>query len=104
MRTWAAITLGAFYTRTLRVSQQQAIIDRPPYNLVRHPGYAGLLLLEIGAGMAVDNWLVLTTVLFVGLRSRLYRIQAEEQMLINSLAEQYQAYRERTWKLIPLIY
>ena len=103
LRAWAAITLDKLYTRTLRVSDRQEIIDRAPYTLIRHPGYAGISLLEIGAGLAVGNWLVLVLVAIIGLQSRLYRIEAEESMLLDALPE-YRAYQARTWRLIPFVY
>ena len=104
LRGWAAATLGEFYTRTLQIVDGQSIVDQAPYNVIRHPGYAGLSLMEIGAGLAVNNWLVLIAVLILGMRSRLYRIQTEEQMLETSLKEQYQDYQSKTWKLIPFVF
>lgn len=55
MRYWAAKTLGEFYTRTLQVIEGQGIVNQAPYNVIRHPGYLGTLLMEIGAGLAVTN-------------------------------------------------
>src|SRR5262245_51876675 len=40
LRAWANTTLGAFYTRTLRVTADQRLIDQGPYRLLRHPGYS----------------------------------------------------------------
>ncbi|PZD74382.1 hypothetical protein C1752_01375 [Acaryochloris thomasi RCC1774] len=35
LRYWAAKTLGKFYTRTLQTIEEQQIIDKAPYSLVR---------------------------------------------------------------------
>jgi Isoprenylcysteine carboxyl methyltransferase (ICMT) family len=40
LRAWSMRTLGASYTRTLRVDGAQRVVDRGPYRFVRHPGYA----------------------------------------------------------------
>jgi protein-S-isoprenylcysteine O-methyltransferase Ste14 len=104
LRGWAAATLGEFYTRTLQIVDGQAIVDQAPYSIIRHPGYAGLSLMEIGASLAVSNWIVLIAVVILGASSRLYRIQAEEEMLETSLKEQYRTYQDRTWRLIPFIF
>ena len=40
LRIWAALTLGRFYTRTLRVSSDQTVVRTGPYRFLRHPGYA----------------------------------------------------------------
>jgi protein-S-isoprenylcysteine O-methyltransferase Ste14 len=104
LRYWAAKTLGAFYTRTLQTVEGQQIIEQAPYNVIRHPGYLGTFLMEMGAGFAIANWIVLAIVVIIGASSRFYRIQAEERMLKTEFGEQYRVYSEKTWKLIPLIY
>ena len=62
IRYWAARILGEFYTRTLQTIEGQHIIDRAPYSIIRHPGYLGTFLMEIGAALALANWLVLLIV------------------------------------------
>lgn len=103
LRYWAAKILGRFYTRTLQTDTDQEIVDRAPYSVIRHPGYLGTFLMEIGAGLAVTNWIVLVTLTTIGALSRFYRIQVEEEMLKTKFGEQYQAYRDKTWKLVPFI-
>lgn len=104
MRYWAANTLGNFYTRTLQVVEGQEIVNQAPYNVIRHPGYLGTFLIEIGAGFAVMNWVVLLAAVFIGITSRAYRISIEEKMLAASFGKQYEAYSDKTWRLIPLLY
>src|SRR5229473_3604426 len=45
LRWWANRVLGAFYTRTLRVVENQSIVRAGPYRWIRHPGYLGSILL-----------------------------------------------------------
>jgi protein-S-isoprenylcysteine O-methyltransferase Ste14 len=104
LRAWANTTLGAFYTRTLRVETDQQLIEQGPYRLLRHPGYSGSLLLWIGAGLATANGLVTTVIAIVTGGAYVYRVQSEEAMLAQSFGAAYQSYRRRTWKLFPLIY
>lgn len=104
MRFWAAQTLGRFYTRTLQTLEGQQIIDRGPYRMLRHPGYLGVWLLDLGAGLAIGNWVVLLLVASTGLLTRLYRIQVEEGMLRSAFGEQYRVYADKTWRLIPFVY
>jgi protein-S-isoprenylcysteine O-methyltransferase Ste14 len=104
LRYWAARTLGEFYTRTLRTIEGQQIIAQIPYNVIRHPGYLGTFLMEVVAGLAVANWMVLVIIVVTGILSRAYRIQVEEDMLKTVFAEQYKFYSEKTWRFIPFIY
>lgn len=104
LRYLAAKTLGEFYTRTLIVTPEQQVIEQGLYGLVRHPGYLGILLASVGAGLATTNWIVIMTILvtkFVGLG---YRSSAEEEMLLAAFGDKYRAYVENTWRLIPFIY
>jgi protein-S-isoprenylcysteine O-methyltransferase Ste14 len=104
MRYWAAKILGKFYTRTLQTSAGQKIISKAPYNYIRHPGYLGTFLIEVGAGLAIANYIILSIVLVIGILSRVYRIQTEEKMLKTIFGEEYKNYSEKTWRLIPFIY
>ncbi|MBD2498849.1 isoprenylcysteine carboxylmethyltransferase family protein [Nostoc sp. FACHB-280] len=104
LRYWAAKTLGEFYTRTLQTSEQQQIIQQAPYNIIRHPGYLGTFLMEIGACLAIANWIILIVIAVTGVLVRGYRIQIEEEMLKTVFSEQYTLYSQKTWRLIPFIY
>jgi protein-S-isoprenylcysteine O-methyltransferase Ste14 len=104
VRFWAAKTLSEFYTRTLQVIEGQEIVNQAPYNIIRHPGYFGTLLMELGSGLDVTNWVVLLAVLVLGIISRTYRIGTEEKMLEARFGEQYKVYSDKTWKLVPFLY
>lgn len=104
VRYLAATTLGMFYTRTLQVGETQHIVDAGLYSVIRHPGYLGTLLISTGAGLAVNNWIVLGVVLITGIGSKLYRIRVEEAMLHREFAEEYASYVQKTWKLIPFVW
>jgi protein-S-isoprenylcysteine O-methyltransferase Ste14 len=104
MRYWAAKILGEFYTRTLQTIAEQKIITKAPYNYIRHPGYFGTFLIEVGAGIAIANYIILSIILVIGISSRVYRIQTEEEMLKSTFGEEYKIYSEKTWRLIPFIY
>lgn len=101
LRIWSMRALGGFYTRTLRAAHDQHVVDAGPYRMIRHPGYAGALLVWIG--LAFSSRSAPATVVVAGLMGRAYqrRISAEENLLQGALPE-YGDYSRRTKKLIPL--
>jgi protein-S-isoprenylcysteine O-methyltransferase Ste14 len=104
LRVWAAGVLGRFYTRTLRTVEQQRIVRCGPYRMVRHPGYLGVMLMWVGAGLAVLNWITLAVIVVATVSAYIHSVQAEEAMLAQAFEEEFIAYRAKTWKLIPFIY
>ncbi len=103
LRWYANRLLGAFYTRTLKVTENQHVIREGPYSLIRHPGYLGSLLMWVGVAAATSNWIVLLIVLTAMSLAYVYRIETEERMLLTTLPN-YAEYRTHTWRLIPLLY
>ena len=104
LRVWALQTLGKFYTRTLRVTENHKVIQEGAYKRVRHPGYLGVILMLVGAGLATVNWIAVVMVTLITLAAYHYRITSEENMLVASFGDQYREYMEHTWKLVPFMY
>jgi protein-S-isoprenylcysteine O-methyltransferase Ste14 len=104
LRLWANRTLGQFYTRTLLVTENQPVVRQGPYRLIRHPGYLGSILMWAGAGLATTNWVAVTVAVVVMFAAYVYRIQAEEAMLMTASNKDYGDYTAHTWKLIPFVY
>jgi len=104
LRALAFQTLGRFYTRTLRISEGQRVVQEGPYKYVRHPGYLGVIVLWVGAGLATVNWIVAVLVTLTFVAAYRYRIEVEERMLVASFEDQYAAYMKHTWRLLPFIW
>jgi protein-S-isoprenylcysteine O-methyltransferase len=104
VRAWGMTTLGAAYTRTLRTTGGQRLVESGPYRLVRHPGYSGSLLVWTGYSLGLGSWLALivTAGLLLGVYS--WRIAAEERMLLSTFGEEYAEYRRHTKRLLPFLY
>jgi protein-S-isoprenylcysteine O-methyltransferase len=104
LRLWSQAVLGRYYTTTLRHGEDQPILASGPYRLLRHPGYAGLLLAWLGAGLATANWVVASAIALLMVVAYSYRIAAEEAMLVSAFGGRYKEYSARTWRLIPYVY
>jgi protein-S-isoprenylcysteine O-methyltransferase len=103
IHVWSMRVLGRDYTRSLRTRDAQTVIDRGPYRVVRHPGYLGSILVWVGSRLAV-NWLVAAATALMLLLVYAYRINAEEQMLVDHFGDAYQTYRSHTWRLVPFVW
>lgn len=104
MRRWSEMTLGRYFTFTVLTSADQPVITSGPYRFLRHPGYTGVLLVVIGAGLVNGNWLGLAGWTLLVLLPLLYRIHVEENALLTTLGERYRAYAAHHKRLIPLIW
>jgi len=104
LRVWAIWILGASFRTTVETHESQKVNNDGPYKLIRHPSYSGLILICGGYGIAVGNWLSLTVAVVLPLAALVYRIRVEEDMLVNSLGEEYEKYQKQTKKLVPWIW
>ena len=101
LRIWAIVTLGRFFRRVVVVQEEHAVVCTGPYRLVRHPAYAGNLLLYAGIGLALGNLLSLAVLIVLPLAGLLPRIRVEEAELTRGLGEPYRRYAAETSRLVP---
>lgn len=82
----------------------QTVVDRGPYRLIRHPSYTGILLVCLGYGLALGNWVSLAVMVVLPSVVILRRIGVEEEELLAVLGEAYRAYRGHTKRLVPYVW
>lgn len=104
LRVWAIQTLGDFFTATVQITTEHQLITRGPYAWVRHPSYLGAFLAMVGCAIILESWWVLPGVIAMMLYAYYVRIKHEEETLVNSFGEAYQAYQQQTARLIPFIW
>jgi protein-S-isoprenylcysteine O-methyltransferase Ste14 len=104
IRIWAVVTLGASFRLTVEVDSDQKVVDRGPYRWVRHPSYTGLLLIALGFGLALGNWVSLLIMVLVPPIGIIRRIGVEETTLVAVMGQPYADYRTRTKRIIPGIW
>jgi len=96
--------LGTFWSVTLEVRENHRLITEGIYRRIRHPMYAALLLYSIGQALVLPNWVagpsyvLLLGILFV------FRIQAEERMMVDTFGDQYVSYMAKTKRLVPKLW
>jgi protein-S-isoprenylcysteine O-methyltransferase Ste14 len=100
-RIWAVAALGGAFRTTVEVDLDQAVVTTGPYKWIRHPSYAGLLLIVAGLGLALGDWPSAAVCLALPLPALAWRIHVEEAELGRVLGEAYRAYQAGTARLIP---
>lgn len=102
-RAYAIKVLGRYFTTVVAISSNQEVIQTGPYRYIRHPAYTGTLLVLLGSGIAMTNWLSLIVVVVFGLVGHLIRVRVEEKLLCKSIGQPYVEYMRRTKRFIPFI-
>jgi protein-S-isoprenylcysteine O-methyltransferase Ste14 len=104
LRVCSFLTLGQYFTFSVRVSADQPVVSRGPYRVLRHPGYAGGLLALLGIGLLYGNWAGWATVAVLWTALIVWRIRVEEHALMTSLDASYRSYAAQHKRLVPLVW
>lgn len=104
LRWWSFLTLGKYFTVVVKTSEDQPVVDRGPYRVLRHPSYTGLLLAFVGGGLMLGNWLSTVGAVGVMLIALIYRLRTEERALSAALGDRYRAFAASRARLIPYVW
>ena len=104
LRQSAARALGRHFTVVLAVLPDHELVSTGPYRRLRHPNYAGLLLVAIGTGVMVRSPLFLAGTVLLWLPFALLRIREEERVLHGRLGARWTEYANERWSLLPGVY
>jgi protein-S-isoprenylcysteine O-methyltransferase Ste14 len=91
---------NAYAASVVTVEEGQKVITTGPYRYLRHPMYAGMLVMTLATPLALGSyWAWIPCAFFL---PWLYlRIQREERKLVRELAG-YQEYRDKTrYRILP---
>ena len=103
LRIWPVFVLGRRFSGLVAIQPGHALVTNGVYSVIRHPSYLGLFVNSLGWALAFRSGvgLLLTALLAPPL---LARMRAEERLLHTQFGGEYDAYRNRTWRLIPGLY
>jgi protein-S-isoprenylcysteine O-methyltransferase Ste14 len=104
IRIKSILTLKHYFTYTVAKVENHRLIETGLYKTIRHPGYAGQLMIFAGISTSLSNWLSILLMMIPITIGYLYRINVEEIFMIEQMGETYLNYKKRTKRLIPLIY
>jgi protein-S-isoprenylcysteine O-methyltransferase len=100
---WSGVTLGKLYSADVTLQEKHRLIRDGPYRLIRHPRYAGGILLVFGLGLVFNTWAgIVGGILFIPVI--LFRIQDEEIIMEEAFGGAWQDYCNQTKRIIPYLY
>ena len=77
------------------------VATRGPYRWVRHPSYTGLLLIALGFGLGVGNWLSLAICAVIPLVRAVAPDRGRGAELARVLGDRYRSYQKAPRRLVP---
>ena len=104
LRWWSFVTLGRYFTLVVMTSEDQPVVDRGPYRVLRHPSYTGLLLIFAGLGLMLGNWVSAVGAVALISVALIYRLRREERALSAALGDRYREFAAGRARLIPYVW
>lgn len=96
--------LGRYFTATVAAQADQPVVATGAYAWIRHPAYAGGILINTGIGIALGSWASALLLLAVSAAVYSYRIRVEERALMATIGESYRVFANTRKRLIPYVY
>jgi protein-S-isoprenylcysteine O-methyltransferase Ste14 len=100
LRILAMRQLGARFSPIIEVQRQHALETGGVYTLMRHPGYGGALIANLGAILAFGSAAPLVLVVVMALATSA-RVAREDAALEATFGDDYQRYRDRVGRWWP---
>jgi protein-S-isoprenylcysteine O-methyltransferase Ste14 len=99
---YRAMGENRFFSAVVRLQSDRGhrVVDTGPYSIVRHPGYAGLLLVPFFSGLALGSWIAV--VVGLGMSGLVLRRVLFEDAFLSKNLDGYVSYTHRVpHRLIP---
>lgn len=94
--------LGLNWSPSLEIREKHELITRGIYGLIRHPMYASQWLWVIAQPLLLPNWIAGLANLIIFVPFYLLRVQAEEQMMMDTFGDTYRNYMKNTGRVLPV--
>lgn len=101
LRIAARRALGRNFSAVISTTRDQQLVTSGPYRFVRHPAYAGSILVWVGGALALGSWIGALATLVALVPAILFRISREEAQLCAHFGALYDDYARQTKKLVP---
>jgi protein-S-isoprenylcysteine O-methyltransferase Ste14 len=94
---------NTFTSATVELAPDHKVISTGPYALVRHPMYAGGLVMLVGIPIALGSWWGLLVIAAV-MPALIWRLYEEEKFLVRNLPGYAKYQKTVRYRLIPQVW
>jgi len=94
---------NSYGASTIQIAEDQKVISTGPYAIVRHPMYAGALVMFAGIPLALGSWWGLFF-FFLTLPILVWRLLDEERFLHKNLPGYTEYTQKVRYRLIPFVW
>jgi protein-S-isoprenylcysteine O-methyltransferase Ste14 len=103
LRIAPVFVLGRRFSGLVAIQPGHRLVTTGLYGVIRHPSYLGLFVLTLGWGLVFRSGVgvIIAVLMLIVLFAR---IDSEERLLSETFGAEYDAYRARTWRLVPYVY
>jgi protein-S-isoprenylcysteine O-methyltransferase Ste14 len=103
LRMAPVFVLGRRFSGLVAIQPDHRLVTDGLYRVIRNPSYLGLIINALGWALAFRS------LVGVGLAALMMiplvaRMNSEERLLADQFGAEYEAYRARTWRLVPFLY
>ena len=95
--------LGKQYSGYVTLQDDHQLVQTGIYAVIRHPIYLRALLMSLGLPLIFRSQLVFPFLVFIAVFVAV-RIRQEEKLLAEQFGAEFEAYRRRTWRLLPYLF
>ncbi len=103
LRLAPVFVLGRRFSGLVAIQPGHRLVTSGLYGIIRHPSYLGMFVFTLGWGLAFRSGVGVAIAVMM-LVVVFARIRAEERLLSQTFGAEYDAYRARTWRLLPYVY
>ena len=95
------VDLAKNFSPSLFIRNNHNLVTNGIYKRIRHPMYLSFFLWALGQALLIENWISGPLGLIAFYLIYLFRVDSEEQQLIEHFGDKYKQYQSKTGRLFP---
>jgi protein-S-isoprenylcysteine O-methyltransferase Ste14 len=103
LQVYSYKSLKENYAPEIVILKNHNLVTTGIYKFIRHPQYLSQVLSDLGAGLALMNFLVLPAVILLELPLLYLRAKMEDEIMLKYFGDDFTAYKKRSGFFIPFI-